>query len=176
MVCDFPLQMLNWTQGLACGEISFTWTSLCEGTQSLWKLIEQQYHWHLVRHLTKRHNVQKFHYIKISDKSQLSDPWKFAYNLKMVLLIYSAFVLFLCSLPETTKTCRKMEPGSLTPYHLICWQKKVSGSTYRSMKGLFLGPKRKKRAEKKRNSLQRSIKFAVWVRDAKTKGEAHLPC
>lgn len=93
--------------------------------------------------------MQKFHYITISDKSQLSDPWKFAYNLKMVLLIYSAFVLFLCSLPETTKTCRKTEPGSLTPYHLICWQIMVSGSTYRSMKGLFLGPKRKKEQKKK---------------------------
>lgn len=79
---------------------------------------------------------------------------------KMVLLICSAFALFLCPLAETTKTCKKMKTRSLTPYYLTYWQTNGFWIYLQVYERALSWPKKKKRAKKKKNYLQRSIKFA----------------
>lgn len=94
----------------------------------------------------------------------------------MDLLISSAFALSLCPLAETTKTCRKMELGSLTPYHLICWQTNGFRIYWQVYERALSWHKKKKKEQKKRkrNSLQRSIKFALWVSSAKKTRVKHI--
>lgn len=62
---------------------------------------------------------------------------------------YALYVLFLCPLAETTKTCRKREPVSFTLYRLICRQNNHFWILLQVYERAFSWPKKEKKSKKK---------------------------